>query len=346
MIKFSSDHSTLQISSVSQRILTFLNPQLITLVDMTDRSIEALNALNRSPIDALECLKRFGITSHRKRLSTGPSMTIASDVLQAGFSPSSNEFLFSLLSSFRMKFLLDIRFRTRLPVQESVTCLGVIDELQRLEKHQIFLKFVGADPSYLTESRCLVKKRVLVGRNPSLHPGDLRICEAVECSGLDHLENVVVFPSVGDRPLTNMMSGGDLDGDIYFVIWDPNLIPVAEDPPAEYSSAAPAPSSTWDLFGLAKRFAVSPGSDVFDIGNVVKFFVDYIRNDNLGIICNAHLATADASSLKARDYQCLQLAQLASIAVDFFKTGIAAEIPSSLRPKKHPDLTVGNNILR
>ena len=37
---------------------------------------------------------------------------------------------------------------------------------------------------------------------------------------LAHLQNVVVFPTTGERPQQHMMSGGDLDGDVYMVIWD------------------------------------------------------------------------------------------------------------------------------
>jgi len=33
-----------------------------------------------------------------------------------------------------------------------------------------------------------------------------------------------VFPTKGDRPEQNKMSGGDLDGDVYFVSWEPTLI--------------------------------------------------------------------------------------------------------------------------
>jgi len=38
------------------------------------------------------------------------------------------------------------------------------------------------------------------------------------------LVNVVVFSSKGDRPKADMMSGGDLDGDEFFVCWDSDLL--------------------------------------------------------------------------------------------------------------------------
>lgn len=45
----------------------------------------------------------------------------------------------------------------------------------------------------------------------------------------EHFYNVIIFPCVGKHPLTSQISGGDLDGDIYFITWDPELIPRKED---------------------------------------------------------------------------------------------------------------------
>ena len=65
---------------------------------------------------------------------------------------------------------------------------------------------------------------LMVTRNPCLHPGDIRVLTAVNRPELSHLYNVVVFSSKGTRPMCNMMAGGDLDGDVYFVCWDDQLM--------------------------------------------------------------------------------------------------------------------------
>ena len=44
-------------------------------------------------------------------------------------------------------------------------------------------------------------------------------------AGLDHLVDCIVFPTQGPRPHADEQSGGDLDGDEFFVTWDERLIP-------------------------------------------------------------------------------------------------------------------------
>ncbi|CAJ2508438.1 Uu.00g134640.m01.CDS01 [Anthostomella pinea] len=59
----------------------------------------------------------------------------------------------------------------------------------------------------------------VIGRNPSLHPSDLRIVEAVDIPKLRYLRDVVVLPATGDSDFSSMYSGGDLDSDdtVYLV---------------------------------------------------------------------------------------------------------------------------------
>ena len=86
-----------------------------------------------------------------------------------------------------------------------------------------------------SENETVVSGQVVVTKNPCSHPGDIRLLKAI---GEDdprfndgdygyqlkqyfrNLVNVVVFPTTGKRPEQNKMSGGDLDGDVYFAIWD------------------------------------------------------------------------------------------------------------------------------
>jgi RNA-dependent RNA polymerase len=56
---------------------------------------------------------------------------------------------------------------------------------------------------------------VVVAKNPCLHPGDVRILEAVDVPELHDLVDCLVFPKKGERPHANEASGSDLDGNVY-----------------------------------------------------------------------------------------------------------------------------------
>eukprot|EP01114_Cavostelium_apophysatum_P000979 TRINITY_DN10847_c0_g1_i2.p1 TRINITY_DN10847_c0_g1~~TRINITY_DN10847_c0_g1_i2.p1 ORF type:complete len:293 (+),score=71.51 TRINITY_DN10847_c0_g1_i2:1961-2839(+) len=124
---------------------------------------------------------------------------------------------------------------------------------------------------------------------------------------------------MGKRPLPNQLSGSDLDGDLYFVSWDGDLTwpSMMNHEPMDYTP--PAPKTV----------------DKVEISDVKDFFVDYILNDKLGIISSAHLAHADSEGVDSQ--KCLILAQLASLAVDFAKTGVPAEWNPDLKVNEYPD---------
>jgi RNA-dependent RNA polymerase len=109
-----------------------------------------------------------------------------------------------------------------------------VDDLGILEANEVFCqinpisysskksKFFDDDRYFEgnKSKRQILNGHILVSRNPCTHPGDVRLLNAVDRPEFHYLTNVIVFPSKGERPLCNMMSGGDLDGDVYFVCWD------------------------------------------------------------------------------------------------------------------------------
>jgi RNA-dependent RNA polymerase len=109
---------------------------------------------------------------------------------------------------------------------------------------------------------------------------DVNVAQAVDKPALSHLRNVIVFPQVGPRPHPNELSGSDLDGDIYFVTWNPDLLP-------PLNRRNPEPGSYPTVVPKEK----APG-ELVTSEDLVDFFVDFAKNDNLGIIANMHLAIA------------------------------------------------------
>ena len=201
--------------------------------------------------------------------------------------------------------------------------MGVLDESGFLKYGQVFVQIRRNDEEGTPLQR--VSGNVAVAKNPCLHPGDVRVLEAVfdipQGHRLEKLVNCVVFPNNGQRPHTDECSGSDLDGDLYFVTWDKRLVPRPEDvhPPMDYK-AAPA-----QMVGQVT------------MEHVHDFIINYMKNDQLGQICSWHVANADLHLLGVKSPICMELARQASIAVDYPKTGVPAEKKHEWMPKSYPD---------
>ena len=71
----------------------------------------------------------------------------------------------------------------------------------------------------------MIEGKVIATRCPCNNSGDLRVFKCIQNKKLEFLYvNVVVFSSKGKRPACNLLSCGDLDGDIYFISWNKTLI--------------------------------------------------------------------------------------------------------------------------
>ena len=77
--------------------------------------------------------------------------------------------------------------------------------------NQVFVQYsaVSDDPSkeFNRSDKRVLKGPVVVGRNPCLHPGDVKKLKAVDTPQLRHLVDCVVFPRKGPRPHPNEMAG-------------------------------------------------------------------------------------------------------------------------------------------
>ncbi|KAI9249731.1 RNA dependent RNA polymerase-domain-containing protein [Phascolomyces articulosus] len=304
-IKFETEYQMLEISNTANFSCAHLNRQLFTILN-------SLHVPDQSFLDLQEEL----IASVDKMLIDPRE---ASRVLRE-ISDGLGIFISMAKMAFRVNRLKEARKRARIPVIKGAYLMGVLDETNTLEPGQIFCPFIDGN-----SNNRVVKGECLVYRSPSLHPGDVRMLEAVECPQLMDLCNVVVFPAKGERDIPSMCSGGDLDGDCYSVIWDKRLFP-----PREYRNiipmdyTAPAPLRV----------------DRVTIHDIQKIFVNFIKSSNLGQIANAHLVRADYSDDGVFDPICIKLARLHSLAVDFAKTGRAANpnpMVLTIPSKRYPD---------
>lgn len=263
------------------------------------------------------------------------SMTInIATMVRNGFMEQRDPFVLSLLHLWRSWSIKLLKEKAKIIVEGGAFVLGCVDETNTLKGYrtptvapgkenkveelpEIFIQVPDKeDPNKYN----VVTGICLVGRNPSLHPGDIRVVRAVDVEALHHLRDVVVFSQNGERDIPSMCSGGDLDGDDYFVIWDENLLPREWNcEPMNYD--APKPKNL--------RRPV-------EIVDLMKFFVRFMKNDTLPTIAHAHLANTDFLENGVKDPNCLELAGLHSKAVDYVKSGEPAEMPARLVPPKWP----------
>ncbi|KAI0515952.1 hypothetical protein KFK09_008623 [Dendrobium nobile] len=186
------------------------------------------------------------------------------EILMCGYKPDVEPFLSMISQTYRASKFFELRTKSRVYVPKSRAMMGCLDE-----------------------TRILEYGKVVVTKNPSLHPSDFRILNDVDVPDLYHMVDYVVYPQ------------NDLDGDLYFVCWDPELIPPSQASPMEYTAA---PSETLDR-----------------------------------VILNAHMVFTDREPMKAHSPPYIKLSKLFSIAMDFPKIGVPAEIPPHLYVKEYPN---------
>ncbi|KAK1578735.1 hypothetical protein Q3G72_032736 [Acer saccharum] len=332
MSKYKSNSTSLDVLACSRYQPCFLNRQLITLMSTLGVRDSVFERKQREAVAQLDAILSDPVRAHEAldlMASSRENANVLKEMLMCDYKPDEEPYLSMMLQTFRALHLQELRSRTRIFVQNGQAMMGCLDETGTLEYGQVFVQYSGSrchHPDNTSPVFSVVESKVVVAKNPCLHPGDMRVLKAVDVPALHHMVDCIVFPAKGKRPHPDECSGSDLDGDVYFVCWDPDLIPPRQVPPMDYT---PAPAKVSE-------------NDV-TIEDIEEYFVDYIMNDSLGVICNAHVVSADTEPNKAMSNSCKELARLASIAVDFAKTGVPAEIPHSLRVKEYPDFMEKEN---
>ncbi|KAL8141969.1 hypothetical protein V2J09_015001 [Rumex salicifolius] len=334
MLKFESRNRMLNITKCSESMPCYLNREIVVLLStlgVEDKSFEGLLEQQMQLLGSMMTSKEAAL-SVLEAMSVTEGKSILPKMLRSGYEPKAEPYLSMMLHAYLENQLFDTRYRCRLYVPKGRILLGCLDETGLLEYGQIYVRITlskseleNVNQSYfqkLDEKTAILKGKMVVTKNPCLHPGDVRVLEAVYEVGLVEkgLTDCLVFPQKGERPHPNECSGGDLDGDLYFVSWDENLRPSQAMPPMDYTARRPRIMD----------------HDV-TLEEIQQFFVHYMISDSLGAISTAHLVHADREPEKAMSSKCLELADLHSMAVDFAKTGAPAEMPRSLKPREYPD---------
>ncbi|KAF1834188.1 RdRP-domain-containing protein [Decorospora gaudefroyi] len=338
--KFEAKSRGLEIIRSSTLATAFFNRQIILVLSCLGIPDHVVITKQQNMLNDYETAmtdEEVAVQKLRKHIDMNQTTLTMAGMVLDGFMKSQDPFIMSLLRLWRAYTIKNLKEKARIAIDDGAFVLGCVDETGILRGHlndpqssldatrdekltklpEIFLQ---VDDASKKGHYKIVEGVCVLARNPSLHPGDLRVVRAVNVPELSHLKNVVVLPQTGDRDLANMCSGGDLDGDDYMVLWDADLIPETINvPPMDFTPEKPLETD-----------------DPITAERIGEFFVTYMKNDTLGQIAHAHLAQADFKADGVNDATCLALAELHSKAVDFPKSGLPAEIGQELRPRKWP----------
>ncbi|KAF4607757.1 hypothetical protein EYR40_000092 [Pleurotus pulmonarius] len=243
-----------------------------------------------SAVDFLSCLGQYPL-AERVLLDGIDDDDVAKSIRKAQLSEVSN-------------FRKNDKNRVRMMIQKSRLLYGVCDPFQVLKEGQVHIRITTSRKGPSTPLNC----SVLVVRNPCLHP---------ECSQLSHLVDCVVFASVarpGHHAAPSMSSGGDLDGDKFFVCWDPDLVPAKVAESYDYPPNKEQTKREVSRLDLAKHFAAYNG-----VG--------------LAKVASLHNKWVRASPKGAMSPECQELNALHSQSVD----GARVRIPDRLLTPPEPE---------
>ena len=313
-------------------LLQFHEVPTCTFLSMQNEMLNELDKMIEDPIHAVNILPSL----------SGPDSSLVADMvdmMQCGFSPLYDPFLFSCLYSIRNHHLMQLRKKTRIRVKDGAVLMGGLDETGLLPEGCIFVQLRPKRKiqsnlqnviNHEDENFKPLVGPVLVAKHPVMHPGDVRMLLAIDVPELRNNKNMILFSQHGNRPEADKMAGSDLDGDQFAVCWDRRLF--LKPRRCTYDSN----TSVRDLERInhpPMNFTNNEKAD--EVQNVndehlIEHFLNHAKNETLGRISMLWLDHA-AIEKNAGCAECLKLAGLHSIAVDFPKNGVPAEIPQNLK---------------
>jgi RNA-dependent RNA polymerase len=335
MIKFETSYKSVEVCSVGTHVPYYLNRNVILLLRFHGIRDETFLGMQREVLNDLDSF----LVNREKALQMLPQIggpdsaqkSLLLDMMLSGISPAKDPFLYSCFHAIRSHHIYGLRKKARIFIEKGAVLMGGIDETGLVPEGCVFVQvrksLFGVRASTKADFKPIVGP-VMVTKHPVMHPGDVRMLLAVDVPELRRHNNVILFSRKGSRPEANKMAGSDLDGDEFAVTWDPRLFIHANFDPFDYDCSNAAEPAT-EAF---------PSTDDERSTALMSHFINHAKSDNLGQI--SMMWQDYAAITGAGCDECIELAALHSVAVDFPKTGVPAEIPRGLfiprsKPRAH-----------
>jgi hypothetical protein len=328
----------------------YLNKQIISILWANGVGAEVFLDMQKEYVQRVwEDYDTENLNHNLKYLSALSSSVnmISSKIRKAssqGIDMAKDPFILPLVKLVNYNKFSEIRKRFRIFDEQCWVLVGVIDPYGCLEEGEVFVQFCKNVPTVHSKGTStkkeLIEGKIIVSRNPWVHPGDVRILKAVRKSEFKDYWNVIVFSSKGERPEQDKMASGDLDGDIYWINWRPDFIDnFIEQPPWTKKEPELPIQKPFSMFNFSD-YSESDSDDEeiiyythenskqeeltkneFQREDYIRNFINYIKNDYLGEVANLHSKIADSDRSAISSEECLELAEMHSKAVDYQKHG-------------------------
>lgn len=149
---------------------------------------------------------------------------IINSMLDAGFHPTANKFLADLTFTMQRAKCETLKRKLNITVGRSANLYMVVDFLGVLEENEVHVGFSTAFEADDDWNKTMLQGEAIVARSPAHFISDIQKVKVVFRPELADLTDVIIFSSKGDVPLADKLSGGDYDGDLAWVCWDPRLV--------------------------------------------------------------------------------------------------------------------------
>ncbi|PCH41738.1 RdRP-domain-containing protein [Wolfiporia cocos MD-104 SS10] len=310
MLKYDGGPTHLEINSYSHSPgIARLNSDFILLLSTLNVPLSAFEKMLRDQLDTIDYILHDRDIAERYvkgELDASDTKTYNQDLfgLLLAKHDLAEPYVQWRLKQFQRQQYETLRKKLNIRVEDSCYVYGVADEEGVLEEDEVFVNLPGRGGP--------LTQRVVVARNPSHYPGDMRVFHAVNYEKLRHLRNCIVFSRKASYSVPDSMASGDLDGDQYFVTW-------------ESSGLVPQDSSAFhrrprNPIESQPRRSARRTEDMSEAA--VDTFMDYKFSTLLGRMSMAWKKAAEATPYLANHPRAKALVPLIEAALDGMKAGI------------------------
>lgn len=213
MLKFESKNKMLNVTKWSDSMPCYLNREIVTLLSTLGVKDESFEALQQEQLHLLGRMltNKVAALDVLENLNGVKSDNILVQMLNHGYEPNIEPYLSMMLQAHYWNLFSDLRSRCRIFVPKGRILLGCLDETGILNYGQVYAcitltksELQDRNQNYfhkIDETTSILLGRVVVTKNPCLHPGDVRVLEAIFHVELEEkgLVNCLVFPQKGER---------------------------------------------------------------------------------------------------------------------------------------------------